>query len=153
ARTPPDRRHRQRPSDHVVTTLVLVHGGSVTSRAWDPLLLLLQTPTATVDLPGRRHRPADLSTLHRLDWERSAAADIEALGPAGVVRVGHSAGGYVSPGIAARLPPGRVRRLVYVTANCPAEGQSPVESMAEKLRGITLANRDNLAAQAVGRTI
>jgi pimeloyl-ACP methyl ester carboxylesterase len=136
-----------------VTTLVLVHGGSVTSRAWDPLLPLLRTPTATVDLPGRRHRPADLSTLCRADWERSAAADVEALGLDDVVLVGHSSGGYVIPGVASLLPSGVVRRLVFVAANCPAEGQSPVESMAEKLRGITLANRENLAAQAVGRTI
>ncbi len=136
-----------------MTTLVLVHGGSVTSRAFDPLLPLLHTPAVAVDLPGRRHRPADLSTLHRTDWERSAAADIEALGLDDVVLVGHSSGGYVIPGVAALLPPGTVRHLVFVAANCPAEGQSPVESMAEKLRGITLANRENLAAQAVGRSI
>ncbi len=136
-----------------MTTLVLVHGGSVTSRAWDPLLPLLEAPVVALDLPGRRHHPADLSTLRRADWERSAAADIGALGLDDVVLVGHSSGGYVIPGIAALLPPGVVRHLVFVTANCPAEGVTPVASMAEKLRSITDANRDHLAAQAVGKTL
>jgi pimeloyl-ACP methyl ester carboxylesterase len=69
------------------------------------------------------------------------------------VLVGHSSGGYVIPGVAALLPAGTVRGLVFVTANCPAEGQTPVGSMAEKLRAITDANREHLAAQAAGRTI
>ena len=136
-----------------MTTLVLVHGGSVTSRAWDPLLPLLQAPAVAIDLPGRRHHPADLSTLHRVDWERSAAADIEALGLDDIVLVGHSSGGYVIPGIAGRLTPGVVRHLVFVAGTCPVEGQSPVEAMAEKLQAISIANREHLAAQAVGRTI
>ena len=135
-----------------MATLVLVHGGSVTARGWDPLLPRPAAPAVAVDLPGRRHRPGRSRHADAARWERSAAADVAALGLDDVLLVGHSSGGYVIPGVAARLPAGTVRGLVFVTANCPAEGQTPVESMAEKLRRSTDANREHLAAQAAGRT-
>jgi pimeloyl-ACP methyl ester carboxylesterase len=106
-----------------------------------------------IDLPGRRHHPADLGTLRREDWERSAAADIEALGLDDVVLVGHSSGAYVIPGVAARLPAGVVRRLVYVAGTLPVEGATPSGSMTEKLQAIARANEDALRKSAVGRTL
>lgn len=134
-------------------TLVLVHGGSVTSLAWDPVLPLLHTPAVAIDLPGRRHRPADLGQVRRRDWEVSAAADIAAAGLTDVVLVGHSSGAYVIPGVAALLPPGSVRHLVFVAGTCPAEGDSPVDAMTDKLRAMALGNADNLRAQAAGKTL
>jgi pimeloyl-ACP methyl ester carboxylesterase len=136
-----------------MTALVLVHGGSVTSRSWDGLLPALATPAHTVDLPGRRHRPADLGTLHRTDWEASAADDIAALGLDQLVLVGHSSGGYVIPGVAARLPAGMVRHLVFVAGTCPAEGDRPVDAMTPRLRAIALDNQDRLVPAAAGRTL
>jgi pimeloyl-ACP methyl ester carboxylesterase len=134
-------------------TLVLVHGGSVTSRAWDPLLAYLRTPAITIDLPGRRHRPADLGELRRLDWERSAAADVTASGAGQVILVGHSSAGYVIPGVAGLLPPGMVTALVFVAATCPAEGQRPVDALSPKLQARTLASREHLHARADGKTL
>jgi pimeloyl-ACP methyl ester carboxylesterase len=136
-----------------MATLVLVHGGSVTSRSWDPLLPLLSTPAHAIDLPGRRYRPADLGTLHRTDWESSAADDVLALGLDDVVLVGHSSGAYVIPGVAARLPAGLVRHLVLVAGTCPAEGDRPVDAMAERLRSIAVDNESRLREGAVGRTL
>lgn len=136
-----------------MATLVLVHGGSVTSRSWDPLLPLLSTPAHAIDLPGRRYRPADLGALHRTDWETSAAGDVLALGVDDVVLVGHSSGAYVVPGVAARLPAGLVRHLVLVAGTCPAEGDRPVDAMAARLRAIAVDNESRLRAGAVGRTL
>jgi pimeloyl-ACP methyl ester carboxylesterase len=136
-----------------MAALVLVHGGSVTSRSWDPLLPALATPAHTVDLPGRRYRPADLGTLHRTDWEASAADDVAALGVDEIVLVGHSSGGYVIPGVAARLPAGLVRHLVFVAGTCPAEGDRPVDAMNPRLQAIALDNETRLRASAVGRTL
>jgi pimeloyl-ACP methyl ester carboxylesterase len=134
--------------------LVLVHGGAFTSRWWDPMIPLLTTPAVVVDLPGRRYRPADLSTVRRSDWERAVAADvIEAAHEHGVVLVGHSSGGYVIPGAAALLPPGTVLGLVFVCATCPAEGRRPVDSMTPKLEAITLANKDAMWQRSAGVTI
>ena len=53
-------------------TLVLVHGGTVTSTMWDPVLEHLRTPARAVDLPGRRYHPADLSTGWVLSSTRSS---------------------------------------------------------------------------------
>jgi pimeloyl-ACP methyl ester carboxylesterase len=136
-------------------TLVLVHGGSTTSVAWDPVLPHLRTPALAVDLPGRRYRPADLATVRRADWERAVADEVTALGPGpgGVVLVGHSSGAYVVPGAAALLPPGTVRHLVLVAATCPREGDRPVDALAPKLQAMTLGNEPHLRARAAGRTL
>jgi pimeloyl-ACP methyl ester carboxylesterase len=134
--------------------LVLVHGGTFTSRWWDPMLPLLSSKALAVDLPGRRYRPADLSTVHRSDWDRAVADDvIEAAAEHGVILVGHSSGGYVIPGAAALLPPGIVRGLVFLCATCPAEGRRPVDSMTPKLEAITVGNRDAMFERSVGKTI
>src|SRR3954471_3281982 len=133
--------------------LVLVHGGSVTSRAWDPVLPHLRTTAVAVDLPGRRYRPADLGEVRRADWERSVAEDVSSLDVDDVVLVGHSSSGYVIPGAAAMLPRGMVRHLVFVAGNCPAEGERPVDVMNPKLQAMTLDYKDALFARAAGKTL
>lgn len=136
-----------------MVTAVLVHGGSVTSTAWDPLLPHLGAEALAVDLPGRRHKPADLGTVLRGDWERSVAEDVRAAGLDDVVLVGHSSGGYVIPGVARLLGPEVVRHLVYVCATLPVEGASPAESMTAKLQEIARGNEANLRAGARGKTL
>lgn len=133
-------------------TLILVHGGSVTSRAWDPVLAHLRTPAIAIDLPGRRFRPADLGTIRRRDWEDAVVADVTAAGGP-VVLVGHSSGGYVIPGAAARLGGDVVRGLVFVAGTCPGEGLRPVDAMTESLHRITVDNVDNLNRRSAGTTI
>ncbi len=130
-----------------MTTLVLVHGGSVTSTAWDPILPLLRTNAVAVDLPGRRHRPADLGRVRLRDREQSVANDVLSLATTGVILVGHSSGGQVLPGAAALLPAGLLRHLVFVAATCPAEGDRPVDALAPKLRSLPLAHHGNLRAR------
>jgi pimeloyl-ACP methyl ester carboxylesterase len=131
-------------------TLVLVHGGTKTSTMWDDVGRHLQAPWLAVDLPGRRYRPADLSKVTRDDWTLAVQRDIEPLGE--VVLVGHSSGGYVIPGVAARAPE-QVRRLVFVAATVPAEGARPVDYLKPGLKEMTLESERHLFDSTAGRTI
>ena len=133
-----------------LATLVLVHGGTKTSTMWDDLGRHLRSPWLAVDLPGRRYRPADLSTVTGDDWALAVQRDIEALGE--VVLVGHSSGGYVIPAVAARAPE-QVRRLVFVAATVPAEGTRPVDYLKPGLKEMTLDSEQYLFESTAGRTI
>jgi len=134
------------------TTIALVHGGTFTSVMWDGVVEHLSTPSLAVDLPGRRYKPADLGLVTRDDWVRSACGDIEAAGLDDVVLVGHSSGGYVIPGVAARLGE-RIRGLVFVAATVPAEGRAPVDFLRPDLRSLAVETRDLVVTSATGRTL
>ena len=133
-------------------TLVLVHGAMSTSVMWDGVVEHLEHDSLAVDLPGRRYKPADLSTVTRADWVHSVCADIEAADLAEVVLVGHSSGGFVIPGVAALLG-GRTRGLIFVAANLPAEGRPPVEFMRADLRARTIEHREAIVERTSGRTL
>lgn len=132
--------------------LVLVHGGTVTSRMWDPVLPHLSTPAIAPDLPGRRHRPADLGALTRQDWIDAVAADIVTADIERAVLVGHSSGGYVIPGVAA-LVPERCAHLVFVAATVPGEGKAPVDFLKPKLAAIARDTEALMRERAKGRTL
>jgi pimeloyl-ACP methyl ester carboxylesterase len=131
-------------------TLVLVHGGTMTSTIWDQVGQHLESPWVAVDLPGRRYRPADLSRIGRNDWVRAVDRDIESL--AEVVLVGHSSGGYVIPGVAA-LSPRLVRRMVFVAATVPADDTRPVDFLKPGLKEMTLEHERQLFESTAGITI
>ena len=131
-------------------TLVLVHGGTMTSTMWDQVGQRLESPWVAVDLPGRRYRPADLSSIKRDDWVCAVGHDIESLEE--VVLVGHSSAGYVIPGVAA-LAPRLVRRLVFVAATVPAEGTRPVDFLKPGLKEMTLEHERYLFESTAGLTI
>ncbi len=134
------------------TTIVLVHGGTVTARMWDGVRLHLDTPAIAPDLPGRRYRPADLGTTTRQDWINAVAADVTAAALDRVVLVGHSSGGYVIPGVAALLPE-VVAHLVFIAATVPSEGMRPVDFLNPKLTQIALENETAMRESAQGRTL
>lgn len=140
------------PGSTPTSTLVLVHGGTFTSVMWDGVVERLSAPSLAVDLPGRRYRPADLGRVTREDWVASVCDDIEAAGLDDVVLVGHSSGGYVIPGVAARLGT-RVQALVFVAATVPAEGRAPVDFLRPDLRSLAIDTRDVVVADATGRTL
>jgi pimeloyl-ACP methyl ester carboxylesterase len=135
-----------------VTTLVLIHGGTVTSTMWDPVLPHLRTPTRTFDLPGRRYNPADLSAITRGDWVASVRRQIvqEDLGP--VVLAGHSSAGYVIPEVAADLPD-RVAHLVFIASTVPADGKRPVDYIKPRLRELAVDHVDGVRQMATGKTL
>ena len=141
-------------------TAVLVHGGTLTSTMWDAVRGHLATPSIAVDLPGRRYKPADLAEVTVDDWVASVCDDIAGAGLDEVVLVAHSSGGYVLPGVAARLTGGRpggpratLRALVFVAATVPADGRSPAEYLREDIRTLALETRDAMVERARGCTI
>jgi pimeloyl-ACP methyl ester carboxylesterase len=136
----------------MTTTLVLVHGGTLTSTMWDPVIERLATPAVAVDLPGRRYRPADLSKVTRADWVAAVVEDIVSrdLGP--VVLAGHSSAGYVIPEVAAALPD-RVAQLVFIAATVPADGKRPVDYLKPRLRDLAIDHVDLVVESTTGKTI
>lgn len=133
-------------------TLVLVHGGTMTSTMWDPVLPYLAAPAHALDLPGRRYRPADLGLIRREDCVQAVIGEIEAHVPGPVVVVGHSSAGYVIPEVAAVLP-GRVSHLVFVAATVPADGDRPVDYLKPRLKELALSNVAVVQAMAAGKTL
>jgi pimeloyl-ACP methyl ester carboxylesterase len=136
----------------MTTTLVLVHGGTVTSTMWDPVLPHLRTPVRAIDLPGRRYEPADLATITRGDWVASVIEQIRAedLGP--VVLAGHSSAGYVIPEVAAGIPD-RVAHLVFIASTVPADGKRPVDYIKPRLRALAVDHVDTVRQMAAGKTL
>jgi pimeloyl-ACP methyl ester carboxylesterase len=103
--------------------ILLVHGGFHSAECWDPVLPHLSKPTVAVDLPGRRARPADLTTVTLQDC---VASVIEAADHAGFDRfmlVGHSIGGVTITETAWRHPE-RTCHLLYVAGLVPPPGGS-----------------------------
>jgi pimeloyl-ACP methyl ester carboxylesterase len=113
-----------------MATFVLVHGAWAGSAAWTEVADALRarghrvfTPSLT-GIGERRHLfsgAINLST-HIQD----IAAVIESEGLSDVVLAGHSYGGMVVTGIADRLP-ARIKKLVYVDAIVPENGQSMLD--------------------------
>jgi pimeloyl-ACP methyl ester carboxylesterase len=138
------------------TTAVLVHGGTLTSTMWDPVRSHLAAPSLALDLPGRRYKPADLAEVTVDRWVGSVVEDIEEAGLTDVVLVAHSSGGYVLPGVAARLAHRGVptlHALVFVSATVPADGERPLDYLREDIRTLARDHRELTLESARGRTI
>jgi pimeloyl-ACP methyl ester carboxylesterase len=118
----PDGRDPGRP------TLVLVHGAGNTSRVWNDVRALLAHRSLAPDVPGRRDRPADITRVTLEAAADSLAADVRAAVEGPVVLVGHSSGGIVLPGLAARLVD-RVVHLVFVAGLCARDGEKVVDTV------------------------
>ncbi|EDY82379.1 hypothetical protein VDG1235_2000 [Verrucomicrobiia bacterium DG1235] len=117
----------QVPANSSGETYVLVHGAWGGGWAWKDVQRLLEAKGHTVYRPtltghGERSHLAsseiDLSlhvqdVVNLLEWERLED----------VVLVGHSYGGMVVTGAADRVP-GRIKRLVYLDALVPEDGES-----------------------------
>ena len=106
-------------------TLVLIHGAWHTGAELEAVADHLRAVGHTVHCPTLAgNRPGDdRNGLGLTDAIESAAAYIEAHNLQGVRLVGHSYGGMVISGVADRMPQ-RIKRLVYVNAFVPLDGQS-----------------------------
>lgn len=114
--------------------LVLVHGGMHAGDCWDLTIAELHRlaphqPILAVDLPGRRGRPADLSTITLKDWVGSVIDDIDDAKLQEVILVGHSLAGAIVPAVGARLGPMRLRGRVFVACFVPQQSTSVVGSV------------------------
>jgi pimeloyl-ACP methyl ester carboxylesterase len=106
-------------------TLVLIHGAWHTGAELEAVADHLRAAGHTVHCPTLAgNRPGDdRSSIGLADAIDSVATYIEANGLQDVRLVGHSYGGMVISGVADRMP-ARIKRLVYVNAFVPLDGQS-----------------------------
>ena len=108
-----------------MATLVLVHGGWAAGWVWERVLPLLAADGHRVvapDLPGHGDDAMPAAEIG-LDTYVARVAEVVDAQPEPVVLVGHSSGGVIVTQ-AAEVEPERIRRLVYVSAYLPADGQT-----------------------------
>jgi len=113
-----------------MATFVIVHGAWSGAHAWRwvrPLLRAAGHEVVTPSLTGlgeRSHLATPATDLDTYITDVSAVLHYEDLGD--VVLVGHSYGGMVVTGVADRAPE-RIRRLVYLDADVPQDGESELD--------------------------
>lgn len=112
--------------------LVLVHGGGMAADSWGLVVeeihrLAPELTVLALDMPGRRNKPGDLRETTIADYVDSLVSDIESAGLDEIVIVGHSMGGMMLPGVAAKLGAARVREMIFAAAFLPPEGKSIVD--------------------------
>jgi len=121
--------------------VLLIHGAHHGAWVWDDLAPLLDLPHLAVSLPGRVSTatpPAPLRSLTLGDLITAAAADLGATGWDRAVIVGHSLGGAVAAGLAARAPQ-RAHHLILIAADVPDPGRCALDSWPAGLRWLPRA--------------
>jgi len=118
-----------------MSTFVLVHGAWQSAGTWDLLVPLLQRQGHKVIMPILRGLGADQSnltsdiTLHQ--HIEDVTTELRAL-PEQAVLVGHSYAGMVISG-AVESNPSRVRRLVFLDAFIPEDGQCALDLLPPEI--------------------
>ena len=111
-----------------MSTFVLVHGGWAGGWVWEQVAPALREHGHHVvapDLPGHGEDRTPLSEITLDSYVDRVAAALDAA-PQPAILVGHSSGGVVITQAAERRPE-QVRRLVYVSAYLPGDGQTLFE--------------------------
>jgi pimeloyl-ACP methyl ester carboxylesterase len=121
--------------------VVLVHGGGLDGRCWDPTRALMSAPSIAVDLPGRGAHPADLRTVTFVDCAESVRADIDAAGFDDVVLAGHSLAGCSMPATLGLLGD-RVRHAVFVACTVPETGKSAFDTLDPEVQAMARAGTE-----------
>jgi pimeloyl-ACP methyl ester carboxylesterase len=106
-------------------TFVLIHGGWHGAWCWHRLTPLLQAAGHRVvapDLPSMGDDPTDPATVTLTGWTKYVI-DLVTLQTDAVVLVGHSRAGAIISQVAEAIP-GRIRRLVYLSAYLLPNGRS-----------------------------
>jgi pimeloyl-ACP methyl ester carboxylesterase len=115
---------------------VLVHGAWEGAWSWENVVPVLEAKgheVVTLELSGSSSNMKSIAEVS-LDAYVSAVADILAETDDKVVLVGHSLGGTVISQVAERFP-GRIERLVYVTAFLIENGATALETMQSDSAG------------------
>lgn len=112
-------------------TFVLVHGAWHGGWCWRDVAAALRARGATVFTPTltglgeKRHLRSAYRGLDTFITDISSVIETEELRD--IILVGHSFGGMVITGVADRMP-GRIKRLVYLDAVVPNDGESLISS-------------------------
>lgn len=125
---------------------LLVHGAWHDASCWQPLVPLLEAHGHRVHAPHLPGHGPDHDTIRRLTLETycdHVAACLEAL-PQPAILVGHSMAGMVISAVAERVP-GKVARLIYLSAYLPCDGESLFDVIAR--------NRQSDAPAAIEETM
>jgi pimeloyl-ACP methyl ester carboxylesterase len=122
-----------------VIPIVLVHGGGLDSRCWEPLQAQLAGPSLAVDLPGRGAHPAPLGSVTLAACAESVRSDIDAAGYDAVVLTGHSLAGCSMPAMIGLLGE-RVRHAVFVACTVPPDGQSAFDTLDPEIQAYANEN-------------
>lgn len=134
-------------------TFVLVHGAWLGAWCWDKVIPLLEKSGHTaiaLDLPG--HGNSEVS-IHGQDIHTYAdyVADVLRTQDEPVILVGHSMGG-MSISEAAAMVPEKVKKLVYVTAFLPRDGESN-NYYGDNKNGIQEMDWISIGRQNIGVTL
>ncbi|HEY7106082.1 MAG TPA: alpha/beta hydrolase [Acidimicrobiia bacterium] len=111
-----------------MTPIVLVHGGGLDRRCWDPLLPHLEPPAIAVDLPGRGAHPAPLDRVTFADCAEAVRNDVDGAAFDEILLVGHSLAGCSMPATIGLLGD-RVRHAVFVACTVPDDGTSSFDML------------------------
>ena len=109
---------------------ILIHGAYHGGWCWEPFVDALRTRNVEAiapDLPGHGRDPGWLADQTMENYLARIVAEIDAQ-QAPVILVGHSMGGAVAK-LAAAARPDKVRRIVYLTAYIPANGESVTDGV------------------------
>lgn len=109
---------------------VFIHGGCCTGAIWSRLVPLMDAPSLTPDLPGRRD-PEALASATFDAWAEAVADEMEAAGIARAVVVAHSMGGGTLAALA-RQAPDRVALAVFFSAVVPPDGGLFLEGLNQR---------------------
>jgi pimeloyl-ACP methyl ester carboxylesterase len=125
-----------------VATYVLVHGGSHGAWCWDKVVSLLREKGHLVlapDLPGHGE---DRTPIQKVTLQSCVDKVCKIVNTCSepVILVGHSLSGLVISQVAEQIP-GRIRTLVYLTANLIRDGES-LEPVFEKCRPLLNISQD-----------
>jgi pimeloyl-ACP methyl ester carboxylesterase len=121
--------------------VVLVHGGGLDGRCWDPTRALMSAPSIAVDLPGRGAHPADLRSVTFTDCAESVRADVDAAGFDDIVLAGHSLAGCSMPSMIGLLGD-RVRHAVFVACTVPETGKSAFDTLDPEVQAMARAGME-----------
>lgn len=135
---------------------LLVHGAWLSGWCWDKLRPLLEAEGHTViapDMPGHGKDQLPIEAQNLKTYARAVEALIKPLnGP--VILVGHSFGGMITSQAACYIP-NKIKKLAYVTAFLPQNGQSCdglMKSVAPTFREKLLASGHDFILSADGKT-
>ncbi len=115
---------------------VIVHGAFQSAESWSAVAEKLRAGGHTaiaVDLPGR-NAEGDAAKAITLDRYVQTVQDVVASQPEPVVLVGHSFGG-ITISVVADAAPNKIKKLIYVAAYVPQNGDS--------MQTLAAADKDN----------